>query len=232
MKPLSRTQRIAAGVTAAVILVGGVSVFAFGGGDDGPAKSKKSRPAAEAAAEVAAALSRLAQDPESLVATDVRSAIGTQARAGVPAGTTVTPNPATWQPDGLGGGTMTVTLSGGGQPTVVYSAVMIEEEDGWKVVGTIPLIPSDAGEAPGAPGKAPAANAPDVAAPGKKAPVAGTGTAPVTPPPLAPQEQASATPTGVPAPNPAGAPPPPPPPPPEPQPPAPAQPAPQQEVSR
>lgn len=201
MKRLTRTQGIAAGVTAAVVLGLGVSVFAFAGDDEGPAAPRKARPAAEAAAEVAAALSRLADNPDSLIAADVRSAIGTQARAAVPAGTTVTPNVATWQPDGLGGGTMTVTLVGGGQPTVVYSAVMIEEDDGWKVVGTIPLLPSNAGEAPGAPGKAPTANAPDVAAPGKKAPVAGTGTAPLTPPPLEPQQQNTAAPT----PNPGGA---------------------------
>lgn len=180
MKQISRPQWIAAGVVAVLVLGAGVTLAAGGGGGDKPGASS-AVPGVEEATAVADALSRLAAKPEDLVATDVRSAVGNKARQGVPAGATISPNKASWQPDGLGGGTMTVTVAGGGQPAATYTAVMVKEPTGWKVLGTVPMTPTNAGSAPAVAGQAPAANPPGVAAPGAVAPSAGAGTTPINP---------------------------------------------------
>ncbi|GAA0610646.1 hypothetical protein GCM10009547_10860 [Sporichthya brevicatena] len=162
LKQLSRPQLITAGVVAAVVLGAGVTLAVSGGGGNGSDNSGN-KPGLEEAAAVAEALGKLADDPANLVASDVRSAIGGRAREAVPAGSTVSANPATWQPDGLGGGTMTVTVTSPGQPAVTYTAVMVKEQSGWKVVGTVPMNPANAGSTPAEPGQAPAANPPGVA---------------------------------------------------------------------
>lgn len=180
MKQFSRPQWIAAGVATVVVLGAGVTLAAGGGGEDKPGAST-AVPGVEEASAVANALSMLAAKPENLVATDVRSAVGNKARQGVAAGATISPNKASWQPDGLGGGTMTVTVAGGGQPAATYTAIMVKEPTGWKVLGTVPMTPANAGSAPAVAGQAPAANPPGVAAPGAVAPSAGAGTTPISP---------------------------------------------------
>lgn len=177
---LTRPQWIVAGVVGVLVLGAGVMVAASGGGADGSAPSS-AQPGLEEAAAVAAALESLASKPDELVASDVRSAVGARARDGVPAGSRVSPNAASWQPDGLGGGTMTVTVTSPGQPAVTYSAVMVKEGDGWKVLGTVPMAPSNAGAAPAESGQAPAANPPGVAQVqprGATVPAAGAGVVP------------------------------------------------------
>ncbi|HUR75088.1 MAG TPA: hypothetical protein VMZ00_12495 [Sporichthya sp.] len=183
---LTRPQWITAGVVAVVVLGGGVTLAVSGGGSDGGAAGPSSQPGLEEAAAVAEALGNLADKPDSLVASDVRSAIGNRARSAVPAGSTVSANPASWQPDGLGGGTMTVTVTSPGQPAVTYTAVMVKEPSGWKVVGTVPLTPSNAGATKAEPGQAPAANPPGVAQSppgGTTVPASGAGVVPPGAPP-------------------------------------------------
>lgn len=183
MKELSRPQWIAVGVLAVAVLGTGVTLAAGGGGDDGPGASS-AQPGVEEAAAVADALADLADKPDSLIASDVRSAVGNRARQAVPDGSTVSANEASWAPDGLGGGTMTVTVTSPGQPAVTYSAIMVKEPSGWKVVGTMPMVPSNAGNSPAEAGQAPAANPPGVAAVppgGAVAPAAGAGVTPVPP---------------------------------------------------
>lgn len=195
---LTKPQWIAAGVTAVVVLGAGVTLAVSGGGGDGSDGGNGSKPGLEEAAAVADALGNLADNPDSLVASDVRSAIGAKARQALPAGSTVSANPASWQPDGLGGGTMTVTVTAPGQPAATYSAVMVKEASGWKVLGTVPMAPSNAGASPAEGGQAPAANPPNVApAPpgGTTVPAAGAGTTVV--PPGAPAAQQPGVQPGV-----------------------------------
>ena len=180
---LTRPQWIAAGVTAVVLFGGGITMAVSGGGGGG-SSTPTGKPGLEEAAAVAQALSHLADNPDTLVAADVRSAIGAKARSAVPTGSTVSANPASWEPDGLGGGTMTVTVTSPGQPAVTYTAVMVKEQSGWKVLGTVPLTPTNAGSSPAGAGQAPAANPPGVAASppgGTTVPAAGAGTTVVPP---------------------------------------------------
>lgn len=186
---LTRPQWITAGVVAVVVFGAGVTMAVSGGGADGGSDAPTAQPGLEEAAAVAEALGNLADKPDDLVASDVRSAIGSRAREAVPAGSTVSANPASWQPDGLGGGTMTVTVTSPGKPAVTYSAVMVKERTGWKVVGTVPMAPTNAGSTQAEPGQAPAANPPGVApAPpgGTTVPAAGAGVVPPGAPPAGP----------------------------------------------
>jgi hypothetical protein len=89
--------------------------------------------------EVGNALSKLATDPESLVASTSQQRVAGQARQAVPAGSTVTPDEKSWLPDGVGGGVMTVTIAPPGHPPVGYAAVMEHEPGGWKVLATLVL---------------------------------------------------------------------------------------------
>jgi hypothetical protein len=75
----------------------------------------------------------------SLVAQASRGRIAGSAGQAVPAGSTVTPLPQTWSPDGTGGGTMSVTLAVPGRAPVTYAAIMVHESGGWKVMATIAL---------------------------------------------------------------------------------------------
>ena len=97
---------------------------------------------ADDAADAAAALRDLATDPESLVAAQAGPEAAAAARSAVPEGTEVTPDPGTWQPDGVGGGVMEVRLDPPDEEPVTYLAVMVEEEAGWKVLVTMPAEPT------------------------------------------------------------------------------------------
>jgi hypothetical protein len=133
------------------------------------------QPGMEEAHAVATALGQLADKPAELVAADVQSAIAGRAAEAVPKGSTITPNEASWHPDGLGGGTMTVTVTLSGKPAVTYSAIMVKEKTGWKVVGTMPMALTGTSAAPAGAGQAPAAEAPAAQNP------AGTKAVPVNP---------------------------------------------------
>ncbi|MDG5808735.1 hypothetical protein P9869_40120 [Streptomyces ossamyceticus] len=93
----------------------------------------------EQAQQVAAALEKLATNPSSLVAAGAQAEVKGRAAQGVPKGSKVTPEPATWAPDGAGGGVMAVTVAAPGRPTVSYAAVMVNENGAWKVLATMKL---------------------------------------------------------------------------------------------
>jgi hypothetical protein len=162
---LRNPQWLAVVVAVAVLS----SVAGCGSGSAHPTPSAKALPptAADAHA-VAQALAALPDKPADYVATDVRSAVTPQLATALPTGATLSADEATWHPDGLDGGTITVTMTAPGTPPAVFSAVMIKEPSGWKVVGTMPMNPG--------------------------APPAATGTAPVAPPAQAPAENPPPTP--------------------------------------
>lgn len=100
--------------------------------------SAVSRDAAEAR-EAAAAVRALTTDPSSLVATGAEREVAGRATQGVPPGSEVAAEESSWAPDGVGGGTLTVTITAPGQPPTRYAAVMVHETSGWKVLATVPL---------------------------------------------------------------------------------------------
>lgn len=150
---MSRRQVIVA--TVAVVVLIGVATTAFlllgpRGGDAPAATAPPTLTPADTqdADAVAVALRGLATDPGALVASAAREQVGGQATQAVPPGSTVTPDSASWAPDGVGGGTMTVTLAAPGQPATTYAVVMVREGDTWKVLATVALDePSTTGPA-------------------------------------------------------------------------------------
>jgi hypothetical protein len=97
---------------------------------------------------VAAALETLTTDPASLVASGARTEAGGRAAQGVPRGSKITPDPGSWEPDGMGGGVMTVTVASPGQPPVSYAAVMVNENGAWRVLATMKLAEATHAPAP------------------------------------------------------------------------------------
>jgi hypothetical protein len=87
----------------------------------------------------ATALRALATDPASLLAAGVRQQVGARVSVAVPPGTAVDPDVTSWAPDGVGGGTMSVTLRMPGRGPVAYAVIMIREGSAWKVLATVPL---------------------------------------------------------------------------------------------
>jgi hypothetical protein len=171
---LTRGQLIGIGAVVVVLAGGGLGAVLLTGGDDAPKDTPAlAAPTKDDAQNVADALSKLASRPQDLVASDVGSAVLAQARKAVPKNATVTADPASWHADGLGGGTITVTVKIPGGATTVYTAMMIKERSGWKVVGTIPMTKPPAGQQPATDGAAPVPNVP-------------TPPAPKTPPPAPP----------------------------------------------
>lgn len=182
-------QWVALGAT--LVVVGGSATAGYlhwrDDSEPPPPTAAPIQPGMGEAGAVADALRKLASKPQSLVATDVQSAVGGDARNAVPKGARVTPAENSWHPDGLGGGTMTVSVAAAGKPAATYSAIMIKERTGWKVLGTVPMYPtSAAAPMPAQPAAvAPAGTAPAGAAPAGTAPA---GTTPgVQPGPVQPR---------------------------------------------
>jgi hypothetical protein len=92
------------------------------------------------ARQVASALRRLPANPRSLVASAARSQVNGRAARAFPPGTTVAPDTRSWAPDGIGGGTMLVTVTRPGRPVVSYDAIMVREAGRWKVLATIRIV--------------------------------------------------------------------------------------------
>jgi hypothetical protein len=100
------------------------------------------------AGQVAAALRKLSSDPQLLVASGAQSQVHGRARRAVPPGSMVVPDARSWAPDGLGGGTMLVTITAPGRAPNSYYAVMVREASQWKVLATIRLpapVPAPSG---------------------------------------------------------------------------------------
>jgi hypothetical protein len=139
----ARRQQYVA-LAAAVVVVGGGAAFGWhhwhGSDDDTKAAAPDTPQVTVADAHaVAQALAKMPGKPQDLIATDVRSAVYAQYKSALPAGATISANESTWHPDGLGGGTITATVSAPGAPTTVYTVMMVKESTGWKVVGTVPM---------------------------------------------------------------------------------------------
>lgn len=134
--PVRRRRRVLVLVAAAVALgvLGGVAAWLLFAPRAAAPEDRRADPA-----EVAAALDRLAEDPASLVAAQAGPEAAAAARSAVPEGTEVTADPASWQPDGAGGGLMQVRLDPPDGEPATYLAVMVLEDTGWKVLVTMPL---------------------------------------------------------------------------------------------
>lgn len=102
----------------------------------------KTTPKPTQAEEVVAALAKLASDPASLVASGAGPEALAGARVAVPAGSKVDVAKTSWASDGVGGGTVMVTVSPPRGAPVTYAAVMVHESNGWKVLATMPLASS------------------------------------------------------------------------------------------
>jgi hypothetical protein len=91
---------------------------------------------------VADALRKLPDDPQALVASEAQGQVAGRARQAIPPGTTVMPDEKSWAPDGVGGGTMLVTVTVPGRAPVTYDAIMVSQGGQWKVLATIPVAAS------------------------------------------------------------------------------------------
>jgi hypothetical protein len=89
------------------------------------------------AREVAVALRRLADDPQALVAAGAQVDVAGRARQAVPTGSSVVADERSWAPDGVGGGTILVTIRPPDRPASTYAAVMVNEGGSWKVLATV-----------------------------------------------------------------------------------------------
>jgi hypothetical protein len=132
-------QRRAVLVIGIVALVGVIStvtiLLTFG---DHPER-RPAPPGNAQASDVAAALRRLSTDPASLVADGAEGELGGRARQAVPVGSAIVVHERSWTPDGAGGGLMTVTVTPPGRARQTYAAVMVHQDNGWKVLATIPV---------------------------------------------------------------------------------------------
>jgi hypothetical protein len=137
---------VACACVIAAIAGGGIALLTRGrvSGDAAPA-SVPSISASVASAgnadadQVANALRKLPDDPQALVATQAQGQVAGRARQAIPPGTRVMPDERSWAPDGVGGGTMLVTVTVPGHAPVTYDAIMVSEGGRWKVLATIPV---------------------------------------------------------------------------------------------
>jgi hypothetical protein len=153
---IRRVIAVAVGCALAVAI--GVSVGAFAAHRrnlTGPPAGSRSGPLAAASADpgagtdargVAAALAALGTDPQSLVAAGAVQDVGGRAQQAVPGDSRVTAAEHSWAPDGVGGGTIAVTVTPLWGTAVTYAAVMVREGGRWKVLATVPLGVAPAGD--------------------------------------------------------------------------------------
>jgi hypothetical protein len=143
-------------------VVAGVVVVAVGGGvfwwlvvrpgesASAPLATATATSSGAAPAEAVRMLERLPSDPGAAIATGMRG-LTPDPRAGVPAGWVLKAEPRTWSPDGMGGGTMAVTLTPPGGPATEYLVYLTDEGGSWKVVATLPVEGTAAPTATAAP---------------------------------------------------------------------------------
>jgi hypothetical protein len=141
-------------LAVAAVCLGGLGVLLATNHVDATAGKATTAPAtggttpasAAEAHQVALALRRLTTDPESLVASDNPGPVRGNAEQGVPPGSTIDVNEASWAPDGHGGGTILATLTSPGLPPATYAVIMVRESNAWKVLETVPI--TQAGPSP------------------------------------------------------------------------------------
>jgi hypothetical protein len=152
------TLLVVCAAVVAAVAGGGIAFFVRGGGSagaaaptGGPAVSASAVAASAAdAGQVAAALRKLPADPQALVAAGAQGQVAGRARQAFPPGTAVTPDEKSWAPDGVGGGTMLVTVAVPGHAPVTYDAIMVSEGGQWKVLATIPVAAAPSAPSAGA----------------------------------------------------------------------------------
>jgi hypothetical protein len=148
MKRSRAALLVACATVIAAIAGGGIALLMQRGvsaGAAAPASAPSFSPSAASAADahrVADALRGLPDDPQALVASGARGQVAGRARQAIPPGTTVTPDERSWAPDGVGGGTMLVTVAVPGHAPVTYEAIMVSEGGQWKVLATVPVAAS------------------------------------------------------------------------------------------
>ena len=88
--------------------------------------------------EVARAIEDLVKHPNQSMAatTDVPT---DEASLALPPGSAIRADAASWAPDGVGGGTMIVTVTTPWLVSQEYSAVMVQQGGSWKVLATFPI---------------------------------------------------------------------------------------------
>lgn len=84
---------------------------------------------------VASALVAFTANPLSGIATGADESFDSS--TALPPGSTLVPEPDSWAPDGFDGGTMNVELLIDGNVDSRYIAIMVQEDSGWKLLGTI-----------------------------------------------------------------------------------------------
>jgi hypothetical protein len=137
---------VVGGVTALILMLAPGTEPGMSASGSGASRAPSD---ADQAHEVAVALEKLSTDPDSLVSSSSRGQVGGSARDAVPAGTEVTVDESSWASDGVGGGTIEVSLITQ-DSEATYLAVVVREAGGWKVVATIPMV--DEATATSAPG--------------------------------------------------------------------------------
>ncbi|WP_416416214.1 hypothetical protein [Paenarthrobacter aromaticivorans] len=134
---------IGSAVVAALLLLLGlwiVNPLGWGqaNGKTGPTETASPTPSNEQEADaqaVAQALSRLTENPSDGISERTKQSFNPE--LALPAGSELAPEVSTWAPDGIGGGTINVVMSVPGQADSRYVAVMVKEDDAWKLLGTL-----------------------------------------------------------------------------------------------
>lgn len=140
-----RSQMIAVAVVAVAVL--GVIGFLVFGSKTASQHAQQQQAVATDAHQAAAALGKLATDPQSLIASSSAGQVGANADSAVPKGSTIAPIEKSWRSDGVGGGVMTVVITSPGGATTTYLAIMVKESSGWKVEQTL-TVPAISGSTP------------------------------------------------------------------------------------
>lgn len=136
-----RRGRLLVGATAVVAAVVVVVLVGIDMTGSDPSTGRAGQPTdvrRGEAMQVAEALRALPDDPERFVAQAARNDIAGRFEQAIPPDTTLTADPRTWHPDGLGGGVISVRATPPGGAATDYLAIMVREDESWKVLATLP----------------------------------------------------------------------------------------------
>ena len=93
-------------------------------------------------AEVVVALEPLSTDPLSVFSDSAKQQAGAADLAqAMPAGSVVSIDESSWSPNGIGGGTILVTVTAPDGPPAQYLALVSSYDGGWKIDATLPSTP-------------------------------------------------------------------------------------------
>ncbi|WP_411700478.1 hypothetical protein [Conyzicola sp.] len=128
-------------LVAAVVVVAVATVALWRFAEGAPVATASPAPASplDEGTAAADALEALETDPASLLPSELADQMDGDAASAVPDGTEVEADPTTWQASTAGGGVIEATLTYPDGRSERLGVVMIEEDDGWKVLQTIAL---------------------------------------------------------------------------------------------